>query len=140
MARLPWYSMIMGRIAEPSAITALQILSHFTAASAGGLVIMGAFPYLFRGIISPVMAFGVGLILAVGGAIGVASCWRGVWWLERVALMLVGLGWVLLVPSVLAIHLTGLVKSFLLLMLAVAVFDVAKRYRRIDWAYLDPTK
>lgn len=140
MAGLPWGRMITARLAEPSMITGLQVLSHFVAASAGGLVILGAFPYLFRGILSPVMAFTVGLVLAGGGLIGVVACWRGTWWLERVALMLVGLGWVMLAPSVFAIHLTALVKGFLLLMLAVAVLDVAKRYRRIDWAYLDPTK
>jgi hypothetical protein len=127
------------KLSEPAAITALQILSHLTAALAGLLVVFNAFPYLFRGV-DPVLAFGVGLVLAVGGAIGAGACIRGVWWLERVALMLVGLGWVLLVPSVLAVPIFPMIKAFILLLLAVAFFDVCKRYRRIDWAYLDPTK
>lgn len=140
MSGLPWYRLITTRLAEPAAITALQVLSHLAAASAGALVCVGAFPFLFRGVLPPIMAFGVGVVLFVGGAIGVVSCWRGVWWLERVALLLVGLGWLLLVPSVFAIHVSPLVKCFLLLMLAISIFDVGKRYRRIDWAYLDPTK
>ncbi|QOP64919.1 hypothetical protein SEA_BRYNNIE_21 [Arthrobacter phage Brynnie] len=140
MAGLPWGRMITARLAEPSMITGLQVLSHFTAAAAGGLVILGAFPYLFRGILPPFMAAGVGAVLAIGGLIGVVSCWRGTWWLERVALMLVGLGWILLIPSVVEVGVPGVIRLFMLLLLAGLVFDVAKRYRRIDWAYLDPTK
>lgn len=134
-----WGRMITARLAEPAVITGLQIVSHFLAAAAGGLVVVGAFPYLFRGI-SPLVAFAVGVVLVVGGMIGVGSCWRGVWWLERVALLLVGLGWLLLVPSVVAVSLHIMLKLFIFIMLGVALLDVGKRYRRIDWAYLDPTK
>ena len=140
MGRVPWYSVIVGHLAEPRWITGLQIVSHALAAAAGVLVVVGAFPFLFYGVLPPWGAVLVGLVLAVGGSLGVVSCMRGTWWLERVALMLVGLGWVLLVPSVLAVHLWPLVKAFMLFLLAVAVIDCAKRYRRIDWAYLDPTK
>lgn len=135
----PWERLITARLSEPAAITALQICSHLLAAFAGGMAIVGAFPYLLRGL-PPVMTFGVGLILAAGGLGGAWACLRGVWWVERIALMLVGLGWLLIVPSVVWLRLPGLVKLFILLLLAVAVFDVCKRYRRIDWAYLDPTK
>lgn len=140
MSRLPWYSLIVGRLAEPRYITALQIVSYLAATAAGLLVVFGAFPYLFRGILSPWVAAAVGVVLAGGGVVGVAACWRGVWWLERVALLMVGLGWLLLVPSVFAAGIHGLVRGFILLLLIVAVVDCAKRYRRIDWAYLDPTK
>ncbi|WNM72807.1 membrane protein [Arthrobacter phage RedFox] len=140
MARVPWYSLITERLAEPRWITLLQVLSYIVAAAAGSLVVAGAFPYLFRGVLSPVITAGVGLILGVGALIGVGACWGGVWWLERVALLLVGLGWVLLVPSVVSVHMWWLVKLFILLLLAGLLLDVCKRYRRIDWAYLDPTK
>ncbi|AYN56837.1 hypothetical protein PBI_ANDREW_21 [Arthrobacter phage Andrew] len=140
MGRVPWYSVITARLAEPAVITGLQVLSYLLATAAGTLVVVGAFPYVFRGILSPVIAAAVGVVLAGGGLIGVVSCWRGVWWLERVALLLVGLGWLLLVPSVVAVHLWWMVKVFILLLLGVALLDVGKRYRRIDWAYLDPTK
>ncbi|QGZ16913.1 hypothetical protein SEA_LITTLETOKYO_21 [Arthrobacter phage LittleTokyo] len=135
-----WFRMITARLAEPSIITGLQVCSYLATGSAGVLVCAGAFPYLFWGVLSPLVAFAVGLVLAVGGAIGLVACVRGVWWLERVALLLVGLGWVLLVPSVVSVNLSLMVKVFILLLLAVAVFDVCKRYRRIDWAYLDPTR
>ena len=140
MARVPWYRVIVGHLAEPRWITGLQMLSYLLAGAAGALVIVGALPFLFWGVLPPWGAFLVGLVLAIGGAIGIASCLRGVWWLERIALQMVGLGWVLLVPSVLSVHLWPLVKAFILLLLAIAVIDCAKRYRRIDWAYLYPTK
>lgn len=140
MSRLPWHRMIWGRIAEPRYITAFQIVTYMAAVAAGLLVVFAAFPFLFRGVLTPAVAVSVGLVLAVGGAIGVVACWRGVWWLERVALLLVALGWVLLVPSVMAAGLHYLVRTFILLLVVVAVVDCCKRYRRIDWAYLDPTK
>jgi len=127
------------KLSEPAAITALQIFSHLLAAAAGVLVVFGAFPYLLQDL-RPVLAFAVGLILFVGGVGGAVACLRGLWLVERPALLLVGLGWVLMVPSVCFVHLPGMVKVFILALLAVAVFDVAKRYRRIDWAYLDPSK
>lgn len=140
MRRIPWYSMIVGRLAEPRYITALQIISYLAAGAAGALVVFAAFPFLFRGVLSPWMAVAVGVVLWAGGGIGVGSCLRGVWWLERVALLLVGLGWLLLLPSVFAAGMNSLIRGFVILLIVVAVVDCAKRYRRIDWAYLDPTK
>lgn len=137
---MPWYAVITERLAEPRYITGLQMLTYLLAAAAGTLVIVGAFPYVFHAMLSPAIAAAVGAILASGGLVGLVSCWRGVWWLERVALLLVGLGWLLLVPSVVAVHMWWMVKLFILLLLGVALIDVGKRYRRIDWAYLDPTK
>lgn len=140
MARVPWYSLITERLSEPRWITGLQVLSYIVAAAAGALVVAGAFPYLFRGVLSPLIAASVGVVLGVGALIGVGACWGGVWWLERVALLLVGLGWLLLVPSVVSVGMWWLLKLFILLLLAGLLLDVCKRYRRIDWAYLDPTK
>ncbi|WPM94270.1 membrane protein [Arthrobacter phage Marchesin] len=140
MGRLPWHQLILGRLAEPRYITALQIVTYAAAVAAGALVVFAAFPFLFIGVLSPVVAVSVGLVLGIGGVIGVVACWRGVWWLERVALLMVALGWVLLVPSVLSAGLHPLVRTFILLLVVVAVVDCCKRYRRIDWAYLDPTK
>lgn len=136
----PKYPAIVRHLEEPSWITGFQLVSHALACAAGILVVAGAFPFLFWGVLSPWGSALVGLVLAVGGALGVGACIGGTWWLERVALLLVALGWVLLVPSVLAVDMWPLVKAFILLLLAVAVIDVCKRYRRIDWAYLDPTK
>ena len=37
-------------------------------------------------------------------------------------------------------NLVAIVFMIIFLLIVVAVVDCAKRYRRIDWAYLDPTK
>jgi hypothetical protein len=55
----------------------------------------------------------------------------------------VGLGWVLLLPAALFFALAGRGSSGIWLVVALvitALSDVFKRYRRIDWAYLDPAR
>ncbi|MHA7292631.1 hypothetical protein [Arthrobacter sp. HLT1-21] len=120
-------------------MTAVQILTFLAASAAGVTAVLGGFPYFLQMAIGQ-LAVGVGAILAIGGLIGAASCLRGIWWLERVALLLVGLGWALFVPSLMYVPLRMPLKVFLLLLVFIALFDIFKRYRRIDWAYLDPTK
>lgn len=141
MSRLPWYHIITRRLAEPAIITALQIATYVMTGSAGGLVMLGALPFLFIHAVSPITAFIVGAILLLGSILGTISCLKGVWWLERIALLLTGLGWILIIPSVLSVDsLNDTAKTFIVMLTAIAIFDNFKRYRRIDWAYLDPTK
>lgn len=139
MARVPWYHIITRRLAEPAVITALQIGSYLAFGLVGSLVIFGSLPYISLSMVAPWVALFVGVVLALGAVIGAVSCLKGVWWLERVALLLSALGWLLLVPSVMTAT-DGLLRTFILLLVSIAVFDICKRYRRIDWAYLDPTK
>jgi hypothetical protein len=103
------------------------------------VVIVGS-PLLLEGELGAWLTAGVASMLVIGGTVGAIACWRGVWWLERVTLMLCGLGWGLLYPSMIYGDLHPLVRLLILTMLALAIFDVVKRYRRIDWAYLDPSK
>ncbi|WP_104116974.1 hypothetical protein [Arthrobacter sp. B1805] len=120
-------------------MTAAQVGTFLFAAAAGIVAVAGGFPFLLTEALGPV-AILVGGILGVGGAIGAFACLRGLWWLERIALLLVGLGWALLVPSLLYVPLRALLRGFFLILVAIALLDIYKRYRRIDWAYLDPTK
>jgi uncharacterized membrane protein YhhN len=67
----------------------------------------------------------------------------GNWWLERVALLITGLGWVLLLPATLTFALQGRGTGTIWIIVALiftAIGDVFKRYQRIRWAYLDPAK
>jgi hypothetical protein len=88
------------------------------------------------------MSVAVGAFLVVGGALGAAAVLSGHWWLERVALMVVGLGWVMVLPAALAFAWSGRSSAVWLVVALVitALSDIFKRFRRIDWAYLDPTK
>jgi dipeptide/tripeptide permease len=56
--------------------------------------------------------------------------------------MVVALGWVMVLPAALAFAVTGRSSAVWLVVALVitALSDIFKRFRRIDWAYLDPTK
>lgn len=128
---------------EPAIINAAQVVGNAAAAVAGALAIMGGFPNLLTGTIGPIMAVGVGSVLVVGGVVGAFAVLAGFWWLERVALLVVGLGWVLMVPAIFAYAASGRAPGSIWLIVALlitALTDVFKRYRRIDWAYLDPAR
>jgi hypothetical protein len=125
---------------EPVLINVAQVVTNVSAAGAGLLAAVGGLPTLVTGTIGPVLAVAVGSILLVGGVLGTVTVLAGVWWLERVALLIVGLGWVLLLPASLTVAMSG--RGFAVWLVVALIFaalgDVFKRYRRIDWAYLDP--
>jgi len=128
---------------EPSAINAAQTVAYIIAAAAGTMAAIGALaPVFVTTTIGPVIVTLVGVTLAVGGTIGALSVARGLWWLERIALIITGCGWaMLLVPAIYYAATTHTSAIWLILALVVtALCDVFKRYRRIDWAYLDPSK
>jgi hypothetical protein len=128
---------------EPSVINAAQIVGNLLACFCGIMAMAGGFPTLVTGQIGPVLAVAVGAVLTLGGGIGAITVAMGVWWLERVALLIVGLGWFLLLPATLSFAFGGRATGQIWLVVALlvaALCDTFKRYRRIDWAYLDPTR
>lgn len=127
---------------EPAVINAAQVIGNLLAALCGGMAMAGGFPTIVTGTIGPILAVGVGGVLLVGGLLGAITVLLGMWWLERVALLIVGLGWFLLLPAALTYanqSRNGQIWLVVALLVA-ALCDVFKRYRRIDWAYLDPTR
>lgn len=127
---------------EPATINAAQVVTNLAAASAGMLAAVGGLPTLVTGTIGPVLAVTVGTVLVVGGVLGAITVLLGMWWLERVALLIVGLGWVMLLPASLTVAMSGRGYAVWLVvaLITAALGDVFKRYRRIAWAYLDPAK
>jgi hypothetical protein len=128
---------------EPAVINAAQIIGNILAAFCGVMAMTGGFPTLITGQIGPVLSVAVGGVLVAGGVLGSITVAIGMWWLERVALLIVGLGWVLLMPATLTFAFNGRATGSIWLVVALlvaALCDVFKRYRRIDWAYLDPTR
>jgi CDP-diglyceride synthetase len=128
---------------EPAAINAVQFLANMAAAASGLLAMLGGMPNLVTAQIGPVMSVAVGAILLVGGTLGALAVATGAWWLERISLLIVAVGWVSLLPA--AISFAGRPQStgtiwLVVALLVVAISDIFKRYRRIDWAYLDPTR
>ena len=126
----------------PRWINAAQVTAYTMAGVAGLLAAVGGVPTLLTGTIGPLMAVVVGSVLVVGGVIGSLAVLGGQWWLERVALLTVGLGWVMVLPAALFYAATGRSSAVWLIVALVvtALSDIFKRYRHIDWAYLDPTR
>jgi hypothetical protein len=129
-------------VREPVAINTAQIIGNLAAGIAGLMAAIGAFPTLITGQIGPVLSVGVGSVLVLGGGVGAGAVLTGTWWLERVGLLITGLGWVLLMPATLAFAFSGRGTGVWLVvaLLVTALSDVFKRYQRISWAYLDPTR
>jgi hypothetical protein len=130
-------------IREPSAINAAQILQYSVGAFAGVMAVTRtASPQFLTSSLGPVLITTVGCILVTGCTLGVFSVLRGYWWLERIALIVVSVGFMALLPAAIYYSLNGTNSAIWLVLVLVvwALCDVFKRYRRIDWAYLDPSK
>lgn len=126
---------------EPKAINGAQVITNFMAAFSGFMASTGAFPIIVTGQIGPMLSVVVGVILMVGGVTGGVAVLGGLWWLERVALLITGLGWALLLPACLTYAFTAATTYQIWLIIALliaALGDIFKRYLRIQWAYLDP--
>lgn len=129
---------------EPRAINGAQVITNFMAAFAGFMAATGALPTIVTGQIGPLLSVIVGSILVIGGLTGATAVLVGNWWLERVALLIVGLGWVLLLPACVSFAFSGRATSYtiwlIIALLFAALGDIFKRYLRIQWAYLDPRR
>jgi hypothetical protein len=125
---------------EPQAITVAQVATNCAAAAAGLLAAIGAGPQFLTGQVGPVLSVVVGGTLVFGGILGSITVLFGNWWLERVGLLILGLGWAMLLPA--CIGAVGRSPGIWLVIALIfaALGDVYKRYQRIQWAYLDPAK
>lgn len=133
----------MKLIREPRAINIAQVIQYAIAAGAGLMAALGvASPQFMAATIGPVVITAVGCTLMLGGVLGAVSVITGLWWLERIALIVVFVGFLMLLPPAVFYAISGRSPAIWLVMALVvwALCDVFKRYRRIDWAYLDPAK
>lgn len=126
-------------IREPAVINAMQIIAYILSAVCGLIAAFGNLPFLDS--IGPILLTAVGVVLALGSIVGAFAVLTGHWWLERVALLIVGTAWVCTLPAVFDYAFneakTGTIWLIVALMIS-TISDIFKRYRRIDWAYLDP--
>lgn len=130
-------------ISEPRAINTAQIILYAIAAAAGLAAAVGALNPLFASAtVGPWIIITVGVILSIGGITGGYAVIAGLWWVERIALIVLGVSWIMLLPAALFFAFTTHNSAIWLViaLLATAVLSLFIRYRRIDWAYLDPTR
>jgi len=134
----------IGYFKEPAFINFLQVVGYSMAVICGLLSMLGGVPNIITLQLGAVLSVIVGSMLVSGGLIGSFAVCRGLWWIERVALWITGLGYVALLIPTLAYAANGRTTTstiWLIVALEITcIIDAFKRYRRIDWAYLDPSK
>jgi hypothetical protein len=125
-------------------MNAAQVMTNLAAAGAGLLAAVGGSPTLITGQIGPILSVAVGSTLVIGGVLGTITVLAGNWWLERVALLVMALGWAMLLPACFGVVFSGRPNTsgvwLVIALVFAALGDVFKRYKRIEWAYLDPVK
>lgn len=129
---------------EPWFINFLQFLGYVLAVGCGLLAATGGLPNIITFQIGHVLAAIVGCLLVIGGVVGAYAVWRGIWILEQIVLWITGIGYMALLVPTFIYAVTGKASTptiWLIVALEIAcIIDNMKRYRRIDWAYLDPAK
>jgi hypothetical protein len=134
-----------GYFKEPAFINFLQIVGYGLAVVCGLLAATNGLPNIITFQLGSVLSVVVGSMLVGGGIIGAWAVYQGLWALERIAIWITGLGYGALLIPTLGYALTPgkSTTSTIWLIVALeiaAIIDSMKRYRRIDWAYLDPAK
>jgi hypothetical protein len=130
-------------ISEPRGINVAQIILYTIGAVSGAAAVAGAISPAFTSTtVGPWVIILSGCFLTVGGVTGTVAVVTGMWWLECVALVACGIGWFVLLPAAVTYALTTHNSAIWLVvaLLSAVLCDAYKRYRRIDWAYLDPTR
>jgi hypothetical protein len=131
-------------IREPWFINLLQVIGYGLGIACGLLAALGGIPNIVTFQLGPFLAVTVGTVLTLAGILGSYSLVRGYWGLEQVALWGFGIGYVaLLIPTFAYAVNPGRSTSTIWLIVALeiqAILATMIRYRRVDWAYLDPAK
>lgn len=120
---------------EPRAVTAITVLVYGIAATVGTLLALNASWGAFD---DPWTQISAVVLLIVGGIVGVPTCWRGVWWAERIATLAIG-GGVLVVAGSILERAPGL-WPLVALFTALATGFLATRYIRVRLAPFAPGK
>lgn len=134
---------IIGLFRDPAFINFIQCLMYCMVAVCGILSATGGLPTIVTGQIGPVLSMVLGTILIIAGGIGACAVYTQHWWLERIAIRVfwLGLGLLTIITCIYAFLPTRNSTIWLIIALEImAIGDSIKRYRRIDWAYLNPAK
>jgi hypothetical protein len=131
-------------IREPWFINLLQVIGYILGIACGLLSALGGLPNIVTFQLGSFLAVTVGSVLTIAGLLASYSLIKGYWGLEQAALWAFGVGYVaLLIPTVVYAVSPARNSATLWLIVALeiqAIIATMIRYRRIDWAYLDPAK
>lgn len=133
---------VLSYFRDPRFINFVQFIIYALTAFCGVLAATGSLPQIITAQIGPVLSLVVGLFLIISGSVGAFAVFGGHWWLERIGIRIswIGLGLLILVTLFFAFSRSSSSIWLIVALEVMAIGDAIKRYRRIDWAYLDPTK
>lgn len=127
-------------IREPRVVTLIQTLIYLLCA-AGGLATILWPPVSVQGQYGVIITAAWGWFALLGGTLGVVSCPRGIWLIEKPALMLCATALALYAGMILSLHLIesgNRLSQFFFV--TIALFHFIARYMRIHRYAYDPEK
>lgn len=128
---------------DPAFINFVQFVMYTMVAFCGLLAASGSLGTIMAMQIGDTMSLFVGGLLIIAGTIGACAVFTAHWWLERIGIRIFWLGLFLLMVVTLGYAFTAAKSPTIWLIFALEILalgDAIKRYRRIDWAYLNPAK
>lgn len=101
--KIPPIHWIYMKIAEPRVVRLLHFGAYLSMLTAGTVLLLGP-PHQYKDVIGLTLVIVLGIFLVVGGLLGAVSVLPGVWWLERVGIILIATGMAMYVVIVLTLR------------------------------------
>lgn len=140
MARRRFPLRIWDLLHEPRVVTVCMILGYM-GLFGGGLGSLLHPPSTIQGELGVTITTMWSWFFIIGGALGLVSAPRGIWWLERVALIAAGTAFLIYGSTIANLQITGAGSRWMQLgVLTWGMFGLIARWHRIHWAALDPTR
>ena len=133
MMQFPFAHSLFMRIAEPRVLRILQFFIY-VGMTIAGVTFLSQPPTLFENIAGPILVHVFGAFIASGSILGAFAVLPGIWWLERVAILLLGTGLAMYIVFVVTLgsSIIGIVMSIAFLLTFV------QRWTEIKGAQLAP--
>lgn len=134
---------IIGIFRDPAFINFVQFVMYAMVAFCGLLAATGSLSTIMQFQIGSALSLFLGSLLIIAGTIGACAVFTAHWWLERIGIRIFWLGLFLLIVVTLGYAFNSAKSPTIWLIFALEILalgDAIKRYRRIDWAYLNPAK
>lgn len=136
-AEMNWIHRVWHRIQEPRFITLFQTAVYLAMAVAGITSLVDP-PPLVSGTLGPALTAWWGWLATLGGISGFIVCPYGIWWMEKVSIMLSGGGFAVYWFVIADLNSDYMTEQ--LMMVTMLILFFAARYARIRKSAYDPEK
>lgn len=130
---------VWAKLHEPRLVTFWQMTNYVIVALIG-LSLLVAPPAGPLRVTELLITLATCVPLTAAAVVGFWACSRGVWWVERVAILIIVVGLAAQVPLLWNLFATLEWHILLCLSVADAIVAMLRRHALISWAYLDPTR